>query len=149
LLLLLFHAPRGNQLDGLTLMQRKRQSYVSVKSTSGGISDVRISARGLTGFGHMYHRSSPRDVAKIKLAGCTGWRVDRGSGGDRQEGGRYTTEPPLLTLSLGVNCRLSSIRKPVVHQNASSICSLFLMRPLSYSGQLACRARVWTCRRPE
>jgi hypothetical protein len=43
--------PGGNKLDGLTLMQRKRQSYVSVKSTSGGISDVHISARGLTGLG--------------------------------------------------------------------------------------------------
>jgi hypothetical protein len=67
--------PGGNKLDGLTLMQRKRQSYGSVKSTSGGISDVHISAHGAGWVGHLYHRSGAHIIERIPEPGCIWWRV--------------------------------------------------------------------------
>jgi hypothetical protein len=63
------HPGVENKLDGLTSMPRKRQSYVSVKSTSGVISDVSYFGARANLVGHLYHRNSPHDVERIKLAG--------------------------------------------------------------------------------
>jgi len=115
LLLLLFYAPWGKQI---------RRPHFDAAQTS----ELRLCEKhfwrdiGRSYFGaranwvgHLYHRSSPHDVERIKVADCVGWRVDRSRAEMGEKAERYTTKPLLLNRSL---VRIATVNS--IHRGASN-----------------------------